>query len=147
MGYLSKAVLIGTAALTLGGCGTVSGFYRVAAPKTCQDLTVAIYFQRDSATVTREAKAVLKGAGDRARGCVLGEVDVLGLADATGDPDVNLDLSRKRAEAVRLAVIKLGFTTVNFKVGAAGEAGATTASGADRPLRRRADVTFRLKPR
>lgn len=146
MGYLTRTVLIGAATLSLGGCGTVAGFHRAAWPRTCQDLTVAIYFQRDSATVTREAKAVLKGAGDMARGCVLGEVDVLGLADATGDPDINLVLSRKRAEAVRLAVFNLGFTTVNFKVGAAGESGATTASGADRPLRRRADLTFRLRP-
>ena len=147
MNRLSTMMTVGVAALVLSGCGTVPGFRRALAPNLCQDLTVSIYFERDSATITREARAVLKGAGDMTRGCDLGHVDVTGLADSTGDPDVNLELSRKRAQAVRLAVERLGFSMVNFTVGAVGESGATTRSGADRPLRRRADVTFRLQPR
>lgn len=144
---LSGLVLLGATALALGGCGTVSGFRKAAVANPCQDMTVSIYFERDSAAITREARAVLGGAGDMARGCTLGEVDVLGLADSVGDPGVNMALSQKRAEAVRGAVQRLGFATVNFRIGAAGETGAVTASGADRPLRRRADVTFRLSPR
>lgn len=147
MGGLSRLGALGAAALVLAGCGTVSGLRGVAAANPCQDLTVSIYFERDSATITREARAVLRGAGDLARGCVLGEVDVLGLADSVGDPAVNLALSRKRAEAVRGAVERLGFATVNFQLGAAGEDGAITVSGVARPLRRRANVTFHLKPR
>jgi outer membrane protein OmpA-like peptidoglycan-associated protein len=144
----TKVVLIGLAALSLGACSTVSvpGFSRARATRPCQDLTVHIYFQRDSATVTREARAVLKGAGDMARGCQLGAVDVVGLADAVGDPAANLALSQKRADAVKAALARLGFDTVNFQVGAVGEDGATLG-GADKPLRRRADVTFHLKPR
>ncbi|MDP1737200.1 MAG: OmpA family protein [Caulobacter sp.] len=144
---LSGLVLLGVTALALSGCGTVSGFRKAAVANPCQDRTVSIYFERDSVAITREARAVLKGAGDMARGCTLGAVDVLGLADSVGDPGVNMTLSRKRAEAVRGAVQRLGFATINFQIGAAGEAGAVTASGADRPLRRRADVTFRLSPR
>jgi len=136
--------VLGAAALMLSGCGTISGLRRAAAPNVCQDLTVSIYFQRDSAVITREGQAVLKGAGDRTRGCVLGQVDVTGLADAVGDPDANLALSKQRADAVRDAVVRLGFSTVNFSVGAVGEQGAVTPTGDDRPLRRRADVTFHL---
>lgn len=147
MSRLSKLTMLGAVALMLSGCATLPGFNRASTPRPCQDLTVSIYFQRDSTVITREARAVLKGAGDMAKGCVLGQVDVTGLADSVGDPDVNLALSRKRAEAVRGAVERLGFTTVNFNVGAVGESGAVTATGADRPLRRRADVTFRLHPR
>lgn len=147
MNRLSKLTVLGAAALMLSGCGTLAGFSRAKTPKACQDLTVSIYFQRDSAVVTREARAVLKGAGDMARGCELGQVDVTGLADSVGDPDVNLALSRQRAEAVRKAVERLGFTTVNFQLGAVGERGAVTPAGDDRPLRRRADVTFHLKSR
>lgn len=146
MNTMSKLTVLAAAALMLGGCGTLSGFRRTVTPKPCQDLTVSIYFERDSATVTREGMAVLRGAGGMAKGCVLGQVDVTGLADSVGDPDVNLALSKKRADAVRVAVERLGFSMVNFEVGAVGEAGAVTASGDDRPLRRRADVTFRLKP-
>ncbi|MBI5939800.1 MAG: OmpA family protein [Caulobacterales bacterium] len=145
MNRLSKLTMLGTAAALLSGCASWPG-NRAATPNPCQDLTVSIYFQRDSAAITREARAVLKGAGEMARGCVLGQVDVTGLADSVGDPDVNLALSQRRAESIRGAVERLGFTTVNFNVGAVGENGATTASGADRPLRRRADVTFHLRP-
>lgn len=143
MNKISKLAALGVAALVLGGCGTI-GNWRVKTPNVCQDLTVSIYFERDSAAITREAQAVLRGAGDLARGCTLGQVDVTGLADAVGDPAVNLALSQKRADAVRKAVSRLGFSTVNFDVAAVGERGAVTASGADRPLRRRTDVTFHL---
>lgn len=145
MSRLSKLTTLGAAALLLSGCATWSGS-RATTPDPCQDLTVSIYFQRDSAAITREGRAVLKGAGETARGCVLGQVEVTGLADSVGDPDANLALSQRRADAVRGAVERLGFSTVTFNVGAVGERGATTASGADRPLRRRADVTFRLRP-
>ncbi|MCF8503712.1 MAG: OmpA family protein [Caulobacter sp.] len=143
MNKVSKLAALGVAALVLGGCGTI-GSWRVKTPNVCQDLTVSIYFERDSAAITREAQAVLRGAGDLARGCTLGQVDVTGLADSVGDPAVNLALSQKRADAVRKAVSRLGFSTVNFDVAAVGERGAVTASGADRPLRRRTDVTFHL---
>lgn len=145
MSRLRNLTTLGVAALLLGGCASWPG-NRAATPNPCQDLTVSIYFQRDSATISREARAVLRGAGDLARGCVLGQVDVTGLADSVGDPDINLALSRRRAEAVRGAVERLGFTTVNFNVGAVGERGATTASGDSRPLRRQARVTFHLRP-
>jgi outer membrane protein OmpA-like peptidoglycan-associated protein len=144
MNTISKLTIVGAAALMLSGCGTLSSFRRAAVPNVCQDLTVSIYFKRDSAVVTREAQAVLKGAGDMTRGCVLGQVDVTGLADAVGDPDANLALSKKRADAVRNAVARLGFSAVNFSVGAVGEQGAVTAAGDARPLRRRTDVTFHL---
>lgn len=147
MNRLTQLTILGAAALVLGGCGTVSRIGRAAVPNLCQDLTVSIYFKQDSAAITREAQAALRGAGEMARGCALGQVDVTGLADSLGDPEANLVLSKKRADAVRAAVERLGFNTVNFSVGAVGERGATTASGADRPLRRRTDVTFRLRPR
>lgn len=146
MNRLTKLTVLGAAALMLSGCGTLSGFRRAAVPNVCQDLTVSIYFKQDSAVMTREAQAALRGAGEMTRGCVLGQVDVTGLADSVGDPQANLVLSKKRADTVRAAVERLGFNTVNFSVGAVGEQGATTAGGDDKPLRRRADVTFRLRP-
>lgn len=144
MNTISRLTVLGAAALMLSGCGTMAGFRRASTPNLCQDRTVSIYFERGSASITREAQAVLKGAGDMTRGCVLGQVDVTGLADAVGDPAANLVLSGKRADAVRSAVVRLGFKTVNFNVGAVGEQGAVTMGGADRPLRRRTDVTFHL---
>lgn len=147
MKRLTKLALLAAAALSLGACAMVPGLDRAATPNVCRDLTVSIYFERDSSVITREAQAVLKGAGDLARGCALGQVEVTGLADAVGDPAANQILSKKRAEAVRRAVQRLGFRTVTFDVAAIGEEGALNAAGDSRPLRRRAVVTFRLTPR
>ena len=147
MDYLSRMAIVGAAALVLSGCGTVSGFRKAATTNVCQDVTVSIYFKRDSAAIGREGRAVLKSVGDLAKGCAPGGVDVVGLADAVGDPEANLALSRQRAEAVRAAAARLGFDPANFRIAALGEAGAVASGGLDKPLRRRAEVTFHLKPR
>lgn len=108
----------------------------------CEDFTVSIYFDQGAYRLTREAKDVLDTAGSRARGCAIGVVDVVGLADAVGDPDANLQLSERRAASVTRALNRLGFKDV--RVSAAGESGAQTQRGADKPLRRRADVLVHL---
>ena len=130
--------------LALAGCMTNRPLVRET--PTCTDFTVSIYFERDSATVTREARAILRSAEQRARGCRVRAVEVLGLADAVGDPQANLALSERRVEAVTRALAQRGLTSVSFRAGAAGEAGAETASGELRPLRRRADITLRVEP-
>jgi outer membrane protein OmpA-like peptidoglycan-associated protein len=111
----------------------------------CEDFTVQIYFETESAALTNEARSVLKGAETLAKGCKVASVRVIGLADAKGGaPDANLALSKKRADTVTRALAKSGFANVDFEVGAAGDAGATTSNGEARPLRRRADIKFDL---
>ena len=116
----------------------------VTTAPVCEDFAVQIYFERDSAEVTSEARSVLKSAGTLTKGCKVDSVRVLGLADAVGAPDVNLALSKKRATAVTDALAKVGFRNVEFDVTAAGDTGSITGSGEARPLRRRADVKFDL---
>lgn len=116
----------------------------VTTPPACEDFAVQIYFERDSAEVTTEARSVLKSAGALTKGCNVNSVRVLGLADGVGAPDVNLALSKKRAAAVTAALDKVGFRNVEFDVAAAGDSGSITGSGEARPLRRRADVQFDL---
>ena len=116
----------------------------VQAPAACADFTVSIYFDAGSAAVTREAADLIRAAAVRARGCAVGGVDVLGLAEVEGDPDATLALSKARADAVTRALARRGFKTVQFQVGAAGDAGAMAGPGRAQPLRRRADVTFHL---
>jgi hypothetical protein len=67
------------------------------APPACFDTTVAIYFERNSAEVTREAQAVLRSAAQMAKGCTVESVRVVGLADAVGAADANQALSEERA--------------------------------------------------
>jgi outer membrane protein OmpA-like peptidoglycan-associated protein len=136
-------------AVGLAGCSTMTASRdRVvkAAPR-CADQTVQIYFEQFSAEVTKEGRAVLSAAAAQSKPCKVTSVDVLGLADNVGGTaDSNLDLSKKRAQAVTAALASVGLPAGEFKVSAAGETGSTTADGRSKPLRRRADIVVHLAP-
>jgi outer membrane protein OmpA-like peptidoglycan-associated protein len=133
-------------ALGLSGCAAMpKGRDRIVkATPHCADQTVQIYFEPESAEVTKEGRAVLAAAAAQARPCKVASVDVLGLADAVGAPAANLELSKRRAQSVTAALSAVGLPVADFKVSAAGQAGATTAAGQAQPLRRRADVVLHL---
>lgn len=136
------------AGLLLAGCASAPWRPTRAAiealPPACANFQVSIYFERDQARVTREARSVLKSAGAMTRGCKVDRARITGLADAVGAPDANMELSRRRAEAVTRALIRAGLGKAEFDVAAAGDAGATTRAGASAPLRRRADIVFEI---
>ena len=138
-----------SAALALGGCETARNARDriVKAPPRCADETVPIYFQPGAAELTRESREVIGEAAQRARGCEVKMVSVLGLADATGDADTNLELSRRRAQSVTAALAAAQLPTAEFRLHAAGQDGARTSDGAAAPLRRRVEVTLHLAPR
>lgn len=115
-------------------------------PPACQNISVAIYFESLSATVTREARAVLRNAADMARGCDVRSVRVVGLADAVGAANANQALSEERARNTTQALAAVGFIAPKFEVAAAGEGGALTPGGQAQPLRRRADIIVELAP-
>ncbi|MBV8592751.1 MAG: OmpA family protein [Caulobacteraceae bacterium] len=119
----------------------------IVTPSACADFTVQIYFEAGSAALTHPAAAILNAAAARTGPCRVTGVDVVGLSDPIGDPAANLELSKRRANAVTLALHQRGLDQVEFKVAAAGEAGAQTPSGAVRPVRRRVDVSFRMSPK
>lgn len=136
----------GVAAMAVAGCASLPMKRGdiVKAPASCQDFTVSIYFDRDSAAVTREGRAVLRDASSMATGCKIDKVTVTGLADAVGAPNANLQVSQARAKSVEQALARAGFPSVEFSTAAVGDAGATTADGKALPLRRRADVAVDL---
>ena len=143
---LLSLVGLGTA---LAGCATHKApppAAVVATPASCVDVHFPIYFEEGSATVTPEAEKLVVNAQHRASGCTVTRIDVLGLADAPGGPAANLELSQRRAAAVAEALGRHGFSTSLIQQEAVGNAGATTDSGARRPLRRRANVTIHLTP-
>jgi outer membrane protein OmpA-like peptidoglycan-associated protein len=141
---IGAVVVAGLVAGCVSHPGPKSRSQIVTTAPACENFAVQIYFERDSAEVTSEARSVLKSAGALAKGCNVNSVRVLGLADAVGAPAVNLALSKKRAAAVTDALGKVGFRNVEFDVAAAGDSGSITGSGEARPLRRRADVQFDL---
>lgn len=148
-----RTLILGGALLATAGCAATDGPFRTlrkpvaAAPAVCADFQASLYFDRDSAALTREARMVLDNAKVQARDCTVRSVRVVGLADAVGAPADNLALSRRRAEAVSQALARVGFAKVDVDMAAVGDAGAVSTSGAAAPLRRRADVLFDLEPR
>ena len=142
-----QSILAVTLVLGLGtaGCAMKTGRDRiVTAPTRCEDVTVQIYFEPDSAEVTTEGRAVLSQAATQAKGCKIDRIKVLGLADAAGAPAANLDLSKKRAAAVSSSLKATGLPDAEFDLAAAGQSGAITSHGDAQPLRRRADVSLEL---
>lgn len=141
--------LAAVALVALAGCGTIENARSrlVKGPAKCADQTVQIYFEPESAELTREGRAVITEAAQAARGCAVEAVEVLGLADAAGAPRANLELSERRAHAVTAALAEAGLPAAEFRLAAAGQAGAVTADGRAAPLRRRAEVVLRLAPR
>lgn len=139
-------------ALSLAGCANApklkNPFQRevvaaVIAP-TCQDMSLPIYFDVGSTELTAPAAQALRESAALTRECSVREVLVLGLADADGSVNRNMELSRKRAERVAAALTAEGLPAPAFDLEAAGEAGAVTPDGAPEVLRRRAEVVIRL---
>ncbi len=147
LSLLTLTVAAGLGALALGGCSTMTaGRDRIVrATPRCTDQTVQIYFEQFSADVTKEGRAVLAAAAQQSKPCKVASVDILGLADSVGGtPGSNLDLSKRRAEAVTAALAAVGLPAGEFKITAVGENGSTTADGRSKPLRRRADIILHL---
>jgi outer membrane protein OmpA-like peptidoglycan-associated protein len=145
----SSGVLILGLAIALCGCATTetARTQLVRAPHSCVDQKAQVYFEPGSADLTPEGRAVIDAEAASARSCQVRTVEVLGLADAAGAPEAALELSQRRAAAVSAALAANGLPPADFRVGAAGQAGAMTAEGARQPLRRRVEVTLRLAGR
>jgi peptidoglycan-associated lipoprotein len=147
----TKFIALSGAVLALAGCAETQSPWRTlrkpvaAAAPTCADFQSSVYFEQDSAALTKEARMVLSGAQAQAKGCAVKSVRVIGLADAVGTSEANLILSRRRAESVTSALAKVGFSKVEIDRVAVGDAGAVSASGVAAPLRRRADILFDLE--
>jgi outer membrane protein OmpA-like peptidoglycan-associated protein len=137
------------AAMLVSGCTTLQNARArlVRAPARCLDQTAQIYFEPESAALTREGRMVIDQAASATAACRVVSVDVIGLADAQGAPGANLELSKRRAAAVADALAANGLPAAEFKVAAAGQAGAVTAEGRAAPLRRRADIILHLAPK
>ena len=142
----ARAAALSALALSLAACAATptARSHIVKAPATCVDQTVQIYFEPQSAELTREGKAVINAAAGAARGCNVTSVEVLGLADAAGAAAASMGLSKRRAQSVTAALASAGLPAAEFRVAAAGQAGSVTDDGKARPLRRRADIILHL---
>lgn len=117
-----------------------------AAGPVCMDFSFPVYFETNSGQLTEAARQVVADAAARVKGCALGRIDVVGLADATGGAGVNMTVSRRRAQAVADALAQAGLPRPSFDIDAIGAVGATTPEGQPEPLRRRTEVVVRASP-
>ena len=115
-------------------------------PVACADLNFPIYFEKGSDQLTLPARQEMTYASARVKGCTLGAVEVLGLADADGAAHRNLVLSRRRAVVVAEALAVDGLPAPTFDIEAIGKSGAMTEAGEPEPLRRKTEVVIRASP-
>ncbi len=145
------ALALLTAAMGLSACSTAQRFWRrdqLVAPSTaCSTQRFDIYFTEAQARLTEPAREAIGLYAARLRECEIKSVNVTGLASATGDSEVNRDLSERRAVAVTEALSAAGWPLPVFSLEAAGDAGAVTADGVAQPLRRRTEVVVEAAPR
>ncbi|MDO9609231.1 MAG: OmpA family protein [Brevundimonas sp.] len=134
--------------LALGACATpMRRDQIVTSGSLCMPVRFDIYFREGEARLTDAADQAIDAAAGVLRTCDVRTIQVVGLADATGASEANMSLSQRRARTVAQALNAAGLPSPVFDVGAAGDAGATTAGGAAEPLRRRTEVIVDAHPR
>lgn len=111
------AVLAGVVALVVAGVialavstGRSAVPARPAAPAAAQEGQPRIYFEVDSDALPADASEVLNRVADAARGKPGTTVLISGFHDASGNPEHNADLAKRRAQAVRHALEANGVT-------------------------------------
>ncbi len=150
IGGISRAtglmpVILCLSAAAFAGCSTtpkpIAG--PAAPPIVCADFNFPIYFEKGSDQLSAPARQEIAYAAARVKGCKLGAVEVLGLADADGAARRNMVLSRKRAVVTAEALAAYGLPAPTFDIEAIGKSGAVTPGGEPEPLRRRTEVVIR----
>jgi outer membrane protein OmpA-like peptidoglycan-associated protein len=75
-------------------------------------------------------------------GCRIEHVRIVGLADATGDEQANIEVSEKRTRSIADALEAGGWPRSQFELVAVGERGAVV-NGIEAPMRRRANISVK----
>lgn len=84
-------------------------------------LLYSVYFDTNSSTLNAAGLDTLARAAEAYRVSGATRVIATGHTDTVGDPQANLALSQKRADAVKAALVGLGVPSVNISVTASGE--------------------------
>jgi len=103
-----------------------------------------VLFSTDSANLTAQGMAVAQRLADVLRNNPDRSVLVEGFTDSTGSDAYNLQLSQRRAEAVRGALAQMGIDRSRIETRGYGEAYpvASNATASDRQLNRRVEIVL-----
>jgi peptidoglycan-associated lipoprotein len=113
-----------------------------ADPASCRDGSIDIYFNQWEYELNSFSREVLTKAQASLAGCKIEHVRIVGLADATGDEEANIEVSQKRIQTIAQALEAGGWSRSEFELVAVGERGAV-ANGVEAPMRRRANISVK----
>ena len=108
----------------------------------CRDGSVDIYFNQWEYELNSFSREVLTRAQGSLAGCRIEHVRIVGLADATGDEQANIEVSEKRTQSIADALEAGGWSRSQFELVAVGERGAIV-NGVEAPMRRRANISVK----
>jgi OOP family OmpA-OmpF porin len=118
-----------------------------AAPEPVPQIAAApepfiVYFAFDSSAVDAAGNRVIDDAVATADDLGIADFTITGHADCSGAEDYNLELSRRRADTVRSALISRGVKEGGISVAGRGEAepAVPTADGVREPANRRVEI-------
>ena len=146
-GSRGAALALLTASLLFGANAQALGLSGPSKPlPACTDQSQRVYFEENSAKITREAKESLKLMYRASKRCTVLSVTVLGLSADPGGAETNMALSQDRAKAVVADLKRLGLKDPEIQVSAHGDVDDENSKGQARPMRRRVDVALHLTP-
>jgi len=116
----------------------------VALPTRTLPDTYMVHFVLNKADVTPEGIAVIEEAAANARAMSITRLILTGHTDRSGDEAYNIDLSKRRADAVKTAFVALGFDAEEITVKAKGETTllVPTGDGKHEPKNRRVEIVL-----
>jgi OOP family OmpA-OmpF porin len=98
------------------------------APRAGEPVTATVLFDYDSSTLRQGEAAKLDEIAGKAKGRASDRLDAVGHADRIGSDSYNMDLSRRRAEAVRNHLVSKGIEAGRVRTEAKGESEAATGT-------------------
>ncbi|WP_316976224.1 OmpA family protein [Shumkonia mesophila] len=140
------AALAGCEGLELGQAGPADVDLAPAVAQQALPGPFMIYFNFDSTKVTAEGQKAVASAAAAVAAFMPAAVIVTGHADRAGPDAYNVELSKRRAEAVALALVQAGVTAgIEIFVANYGEAEpqVPTADGKREPRNRRVSIALR----
>jgi outer membrane protein OmpA-like peptidoglycan-associated protein len=101
-----------------------------------------VFFEWNSAALTPQAAQVLADAARHIKSADVSEVRIVGHADRSGTSAYNMDLSRRRAQAVSDHLVEIGVPREATRLSARGEEEplVSTADGVREPQNRRVEI-------
>ena len=103
-----------------------------------------VFFDWDKATITPEGMQIIQQAAAAFRAGAPVTIQVTGYTDRSGSPGYNQRLSERRANAVAVALTRLGVPRQNMAISGRGENDnrVPTADGVREPQNRRVEIVF-----